>query len=513
MAISSKLLSKGVPLKDDRFPGGLRTGAQYLAALRNDGRRVFIDGEEVRDVTSHPAFAEPAKTIAGLFDIACNPANADLMTYASPTSGAPVNRIWQLPDSIDALNQRRAAIERWSEESLGYMGRTPDHVAGFFAGFAAAPQVLARDGNAQFADNALRIYEFLRDNDVYITYTIVPPQIDRSKPAHQQEPSDLYCGVVKERDDGIVIKGAQMLGTGSVFSDYVHQSTIHPMRPGDENHAISLIVPCNAPGLKIYSRRSYAGAASSMYDYPLATRFDETDSLVVYDNVFVPWEHVFVYKNLDICRDQWFETPAHILGNNQAQIRFVTKLRFLTGLAQRITQMNGINKMPPVQGQIADIAVQAAIYEGLLDGQIAKAQPNANGVYVPHPQTHYAAMVMQSRLYPEILEVLRELTGGGMIQLPSNVKDFETSEAGSDIRRYIQSPDWPAEERVKLLKLAWDAIGSEFASRHAQYEKFYAGAPFIVKNRFMWNYDFGTTERLVDKALAGYDMKGRIDEK
>jgi len=512
MAISSKLLSKGVPLKDDRFPGGLRTGAQYLAALRNDGRRVFIDGEEVRDVTSHPAFAEPAKTIAGLFDIACNPANADLMTYASPTSGAPVNRIWQLPDSIDALNQRRAAIERWSEESLGYMGRTPDHVAGFFAGFAAAPQVLARDGNAQFADNALRIYEFLRDNDVYITYTIVPPQIDRSKPAHQQEPSDLYCGVVKERDDGIVIKGAQMLGTGSVFSDYVHQSTIHPMRPGDENHAISLIVPCNAPGLKIYSRRSYAGAASSMYDYPLATRFDETDSLVVYDNVFVPWEHVFVYKNLDICRDQWFETPAHILGNNQAQIRFVTKLRFLTGLAQRITQMNGINKMPPVQGQIADIAVQAAIYEGLLDGQIAKAQPNANGVYVPHPQTHYAAMVMQSRLYPEILEVLRELTGGGMIQLPSNVKDFETSEAGSDIRRYIQSPDWPAEERVKLLKLAWDAIGSEFASRHAQYEKFYAGAPFIVKNRFMWNYDFGTTERLVDKALAGYDMKGRIDE-
>ena len=512
MAISSKLLSKGVPLKDDRFQGGLRTGAQYLAALRNDGRRVFIDGEEVRDVTSHPAFAEPAKTIAGLFDIACNPANADLMTYASPTSGAPVNRIWQLPDSIDALNQRRAAIERWSEESLGYMGRTPDHVAGFFAGFAAAPQVLARDGNAQFADNALRIYEFLRDNDVYITYTIVPPQIDRSKPAHQQEPSDLYCGVVKERDDGIVIKGAQMLGTGSVFSDYVHQSTIHPMRPGDENHAISLIVPCNAPGLKIYSRRSYAGAASSMYDYPLATRFDETDSLVVYDNVFVPWEHVFVYKNLDICRDQWFETPAHILGNNQAQIRFVTKLRFLTGLAQRITQMNGINKMPPVQVQIADIAVQAAIYEGLLDGQIAKAQPNANGVYVPHPQTHYAAMVMQSRLYPEILEVLRELTGGGMIQLPSNVKDFETSEAGSDIRRYIQSPDWPAEERVKLLKLAWDAIGSEFASRHAQYEKFYAGAPFIVKNRFMWNYDFGTTERLVDKALAGYDMKGRIDK-
>ena len=149
MAISSKLQSTAKPLKDDRFPGGLRTGAQYLDALRNDGRRVFVDGEEVNDVTSHPAFAEPAKTIACLFDIACDPANANLMTYASPTSGAPVNRIWQMPDSIEALKQRRAAIERWSEESLGYMGRTPDHVAGFFAGWAMAPDVFARNGSLE----------------------------------------------------------------------------------------------------------------------------------------------------------------------------------------------------------------------------------------------------------------------------------------------------------------------------------------------------------------------------
>jgi len=249
-----------------------------------------------------------------------------------------------------------------------------------------------------------------------------------------------------------------------------------------------------------------------VFDYPLSTRYDETDALAVFHDVFVPWEHVFVYKNLEICGDQWFKTPAHIFGNNQAQIRFVTKLRFLTGLAQRITKMNGINKMPPVQGQIADIAVPAAMYEGLLDGQIATAQPNRNGVYVPHAQTHYAAMALQSRIYPEILEVLRELSGGGMIQLPSNVADFDAPEIGDDVRRYVQSPGWPAEERVKLLKLAWDAVGSEFASRHAQYEKFYAGAPFIVKNRFMWNYDFEKSEALVEKALSGYDMKGRVEE-
>ncbi len=498
-------------LRDERFPGGLRTGAQYLEALKNDGRRVFIDGEEVRDVTTHPAFADAARTIAKLFDIASDPANRELMTYPSPTTGEPVNRVWQLPYSVDDLKRRRAAIERWAEESFGYMGRTPDHVAGFFAGYAAEPQVLAQEGNEVFAANVVRIYEFLRDHDVYITYTIVPPQIDRSKPAHQQQPPDLYAGVVEERGDGIFIRGAQMLGTGTVLSDYVQLSTIHPLRPGDENHAISVIIPCHAPGVKIYARRSYARAASSVFDYPLATRFDETDSLVVYDDVFVPWEHVLIYKNLKLCRDQWFETPAHVLGNHQAQIRFVTKLRFLTGLAKRMTSMNGVWNLPAVQAQIADIAVQAAMYEGLLSGQIAEAVPNQNGIYVPHPQTLYAAMVLQSRLYPEVLNLMRELAGGGVIQLPSHVADFVAPESGDDLRRYVQSPSHTAEERVKLLKLVWDAIGSEFASRHAQYEKFYAGAPFIVKHRFMWNYDFDKTDELVDKALAGYDMTGRTE--
>jgi len=499
-----------IPFKDDRLPGGLRTGQQFLDAISNDGRRVFVDGEEVKDVTTHPAFAETARTMASLFDISSDPANAALMTYTSPTTGQPVNRIWQLPDSVEALRQRRGAIERWAEESFGFMGRTPDHVAGFFTGYAAAPEVLARNGNEKHAANAVKIYEYRRDNDIYIAYTIVPPQIDRSKPAHQQNPPDLYAGVVEEREDGVIIKGAQMLGTGAVFADYIHLSTIHPLRPGDENHAVSLIVPANAPGVKIHSRRSYAGAASSIFDYPLASRFDETDSLVVYDNVFVPWEYIFIYKDTELCGDQWFKTPAHVLGNNQAQIRFSTKLKFLTGLAKRITEMNGVWPIPPVQGSIADIAVQSAMYEGLLEAQITNAKPNANGIYVPDPQTHYAAMVLQSRIYPELLNVIRDLAGGGMIQLPSHVSDFDHPEAGEDIRRYVQSPDVTAEDRVKLLKLAWDAVGSEFAGRHDQYEKFYAGAPFIVKQRFLWNFDFETPDRLIDKALGGYDMKGRL---
>jgi len=495
---------------DNRFPGGLRSGESYIEALKDDGRRVFIDGEEVNDVTSHPAFKEAVRSIANIYDIARDPANRELMTYPSPAAGIPVNRSWQLPHSQDDLVARRCAIERLSESNFGFMGRSPDHVAGFFVGWVMAPEVFIEDGNTKFADNMIKFYEFLRDHDVYTTYTIVPPQIDRSKSAHQQNPPDLYAGVVKERDDGIVIRGAQMLGTGSALSDYVLLSTIRPLGPGDENYAINAAIACNAPGVRIYSRRSYGRAASSVYDYPLASRFDENDALVVYDNVLVPWDQVFVYKNIDICRDQWWMTSAHVMGNNQAQIRFTTKLRFMVGVAQRIAQMNGVASLPPVQALLADLAVQASVYEGLLDAQIATATTNANGYVEPGRQALYAAMMMQSEIYPKMLNLIRELCGGGLIQLPSNVEDFANPEICTDIARYIQSPDHSAEERVKLMKLAWDFVGSEFAGRHDQYEKFYAGAPFIVKMNMYRNYDFAKSQRLVDEALAGYDTTGRL---
>ena len=266
----------------DKNGPGLRSGDQYIADIAADGRQVFIDGDAVDDVTTDSAFSAAAQSVAALYDIARAPENSELMTYASPATGKRVNRIWQLPRSQQDLAARRHAIQRWSDATLGFMGRTPDHVAGFYVGFVAGADVFAR-GERRFADNVVRFYEFLRDHDLYVTYTIVPPQIDRSKPAHQQDPPDLYAGSVEERADGIVVRGAQMLGTGAALSDFVHLSTIHPMRPGDENHAISVAIPCNAPGVKIYSRRSYAKAASSTFDYPLAARFDETDSLLVYE--------------------------------------------------------------------------------------------------------------------------------------------------------------------------------------------------------------------------------------
>ena len=488
-----------------------RSGKDYIEGLR-DGRAVFIDGERVEDVTTHPAFAGAVQSVAHLYDVADDPANRDVTTFPSPDTGQPVNVSFMIPRSKEDLERRRKGLRLLSEQTFGLMGRSPEHVAGFLSGFAASPQFFARGGE-KFAENVTAFHKFARDNDIYAAYTIVPPQIDRSKPAHQQADPHLYAGVKAEKDGGIVISGAQMLGTGAVLADWIQLSNIAPMRPGDEDYAISVMIPVSAPGVKVHSRRSYASAASSVYDYPLATRFDETDSLVIFEDVFVPWENVFIYRDLELTHKQWWDTPAHILGNSQAQIRFSTKLDLLVGVAKKVSDMNGVGSLPPVQGTLGELAAYASMVTGLVYGAEQNCRIDENGVAWPGVAETYASVTLQSQVYPTMLNIVRELCGGGLIQLPSSVEDFRSADIAADLERYVQSPGYPSQERVKLLKLAWDLIGSEFASRHQQYELFYAGAPFLVKGRMYRSFDFGRGEALVDAALAGYDLDGRIDHK
>jgi 4-hydroxyphenylacetate 3-monooxygenase len=380
------------------------------------------------------------------------------------------------------------------------MGRTPDHVAGFFCGYAATPGVFAAGGKA-FAENVVAFYEHLRDNHLYASYAIVPPQIDRSKPAHKQSDPTLHAGVVKERDDGIVIAGAQQLATGAALSDFIHLSCIHPLQPGDEAYANCVAVPVNAPGLKLYPRRPFARADMNSFDYPLSSRFDESDSYVVFDNVFVPWERVFIYRNIAICRDQWWKTPSHLYGNHQAQVRYVTKLRFMMGLAKRMNEMTGNEANPAVTIMMGELAALASIFETMLVAHETAATIE-EGVLWPSRTALYAAMALQSEFNGRMLETIRELAGSAFITLPSSLRDFDNPQIAHDLERYMRSASTDARSRVALMRLVWDFIGSEFGGRHQQYEKFYGGASFVVRQNVYRNYDFAHATGLVDAALA-----------
>ena len=476
----------------------MRTGDEYLRSL-NDGRRVFVDGELVKDVTAHPAFRQAARSIATLYDIAARPDLRERMTFTSPKTGMPVHRAWQIPQNHADLRARRLFSETWAEATFGLMGRAPDHVAGFFSGYAANPKFFASAGQQQFADNLVGFYEFMRDNHIYCSYAIVPPQIDRSKPAHKQSDPTLYAGVVKERDDGIIISGAQQLATGGAISDYLQLSCIQPLAPGDENYANCLAVPISAEGLKLYPRHPYAGAGRAA-DYPLSSRFDESDSYVIFDNVFVPWERVFIYRNVELSRDQWRKTPSHLIGNHQAQTRYVTKLRFMAGLAQRMNEMTGNIANPAVTIMMGELVAFVSIYEAMLHAHETMGTIE-DGVFWPSRTAYYAASAMQSEFNGRMLELIREMAGAAFITLPSSDADFGNPESAADIERYMPSGSTDAKSRIKLMRLLWDFLGSEFGSRHQQYEKFYGGPSFGAKLNLYRNFDFERAGALVDRAL------------
>ncbi|PLT29840.1 4-hydroxyphenylacetate 3-hydroxylase family protein [Peribacillus deserti] len=485
----------------------VRTGAQYLESIK-DNRCVYIGGERVENVTTHPAFKGISQTVASLYDIAAD--EKQNMSYITE-DGTIANKIYMIPKSIEELKERREAIEKWANATCGFVGRSPDHVAGFLAGFASNPDVFARGGQ-MYKDNVLNFYKYARDNDLYLSYVIIPPQTDRSKASHEQENEFTAVGVYKEQEDGIIVRGSQMLGTGSAVSDYLFVSCISPLRPGDEAHAVSFVVPLSTPGLKLYSRPSFAADKPSTYDYPLSTQFDEGDSLVVFDDVFIPWEHVFAYRNIDIVRAQFHETPAHVYGNSQAQIRFVMKLKFIIGIARKVAAMNGIDKLPPVQEKLGELASIAASIEGMLLASEYNYMTDENGTVYPNRRFLYGVVGLQDSIYPKVIHILRDLVGGGVLQVPSTYKEMINPETRDDISRYIKSPGASAEERVKLFKLAWDVIGSEFGGRHQQYELFYNGAPFVTKGYAFRNYRYEEVVQLVDQFLESYQIPQKVEE-
>ncbi|MEY2534847.1 MAG: 4-hydroxyphenylacetate 3-monooxygenase, partial [bacterium] len=375
----------------------MRTGAEYRAAL-DDGRAVYIDGEKVAHVADAPAFSGVVRTIGQLYDTAAESAD---MQVEHPEHGVTMNRVYIQPRSIDDLRRRREAITRWAELTNGFVGRSPDHVGSFFAGFASAPSVFDA-GREGFGANAVRLYRQMIEEDLYLSYTIIPPQNAASKPGAPPDGQVSQVAVAAERDGGIVVQGAQMLGTGSAVSDVLYVSCVKPLRPGEEDFALSFAIPVATEGLKLYCRRPYAVGQPSAFDYPLSTRFDEPDSMAVFDNVFVPWENVLVHRDVDLVRDQFHRTAAHVLGNTQAQIRFTVKTKFLLGLAASVVEANGLGKIPAVQDSMGELAALGAFVEGMVLAAESSAAVDEFGICRPDKRFLYGAMGLQSELYPRV---------------------------------------------------------------------------------------------------------------
>jgi len=484
-----------------------KTGAEHISSLK-DGRTVYLDGELVGDVTEHKAFRNAVNSAAALYDFQARPENVEFMTFQPAGSNRRVSRGWQMPRSYDEMVQRRKALQAWARLSCGYLGRSPDHLASSLVGQRMGIDVFRKHG-AKRAKAFADYFDFASRSDLFLTYVIINPQAERAK-AWGDQAEDLVARVVDEDSNGITIRGAKMLGTSSIMANELFVANIQPLKLGEEDLAFSCALPMNAKGLRVLSRKSYEAHAVSAYDNPISARFDENDALIYFDAVKVPWERVFVYRDTDMCRAQFFDTQGSVYHNYQAQTRLSVKITFLAGLARRITEAIGTTKMPAVSEQLGMLAAQVGMVNAMLSGMEASGSQLGEW-YVPNKHFLYSAQVLTQDLYPRVIQTIRDLAGGALIMLPSSVEDFGNAELAPIINKTQRSASMAPEQRIKYLKTAWDAIGSEFGSRHVQYEMFYAGARFVTCGHSFRTFDWDDAIGVVDSLLSSYDLQSELN--
>jgi 4-hydroxyphenylacetate 3-monooxygenase len=481
----------------------VKDGRAHLASLR-DGRGVYIDGRCVEDVVIDPAFAKSVKSAAGFYDFQADPQNIEAMTFRSPSSGEHVSRGWQLPRNLSELIERRRALEKWAALTCGMFGRSPDHVASTVAGFRMGLPVF-QDYDPARAKALQAYYDYARDKDLYLSYVIINPQADKARSAGNQPDTHLVASVVDEDSQGITIRGAKMLATSGVMANELLVSGFQALQAGDEAYAFTAVVPIGTKGLTLMSRRSYEQCATSVFDYPLSSRFDENDAVVYFDDVKVSWDRVFVLKDLKMAQAQWHDTRAHVFQNYQGIVRLSVKLKFMLGLARKIAETNNIVNYPQVRETLGLLAARVNNIEALVIAMEANGE-SFNGFYVPGRSLLCTAQVIAQTTYPEIAEAIRTLAGGGLIMVPSSYADFETAETHAIIQKTQRSRVVSSEDRVKLMKLTWDAIGSEFGSRHLQYEMFYSGPAFVTRGNSFRFFDWDSATGFVDEFMRSYGL-------
>jgi 4-hydroxyphenylacetate 3-monooxygenase len=448
---------------------GPMTGEQYLESLR-DGREVYIYGERVADVVTHPAFRNAAHSIARLYDAMHDAKYKDTLLGTDRT-GILTHKFFKPSYSAQELLEAREAIVTWARFSYGFMGRTPDYKASFMATLGAAP-----DFYEPFTDNAAAWYREYATKVLFLNHVIVNPPVDRNRPVH--EVADVYVHVVREADGGIIVSGAKMLATGSALTHatFVAQNSATQLEAGKaEDYALVFLAPLNTPGQKLICRTSYEAAASSPFDYPLSSRFDENDAVLVFENAFIPWENVLVYRNIE--KATGFYAASGFLNryNFQSLTRLGVKLDFMCGLLAKGLAATGTDVYRGVQANLGEVIGWRNLIWGLTAAMALDPQPGPGGSTLPKTEYAAAGRLFATLAWPRVKEIFELVLGGGPIVVPSSYKDLASDELRPVLERFYRGSDSSAEDRIKLFKLIWDTIGTEFGGRHELYERNYSG--------------------------------------
>jgi 4-hydroxyphenylacetate 3-monooxygenase len=485
------------------------TGAEFLESLK-DSREVWIYGKRVKDVTSHPAFRNSARMLARMYDSLHDPARKDLLTASTDTgNGGFTHKFFKVPRTTEELIGSREAIAEWARISYGWMGRSPDYKASLTGTLGANAEYYA-----PYQKNAIEWYRRVQERCFFLNHALINPPVDKGRPP--DDVMDVYVRVERETDAGVIASGAKVVATGSALTHYNFIGFYGPTPLGRPEMALFAMIPMDTPGVKLVCRTSYemnAATVGSPFDYPLSSRLDENDAIFIMDKVLVPWENVFVYRDVEKANGFFPRsgfTPRFTL---HGCTRLAVKLDFLAGLILKAAEATGTIDNKSSQVQVGEVLAWRNIFWGLCDAMVKSAEPWVGGAVQPNLQYGMAYRFLAPLAYPRIKEIAQQTISSGLIYLNSHAKDFKTPELRPYLDKYLRgSNGYDAVERVKLLKLLWDAVGSEFGGRHELYERNYAGNYEDIRfgnlPTAIATGDAARLKKFVESFMAEYDVDG-----
>ena len=452
------------------------TGKEYLDSL-DDGREVWIYGERVKNIAAHPGFRNTARMIARLYDALHQDRKEEKGVLTCPTEwGGFTHRYFTAPRSADDLVAGRDAIAAWARLTYGWLGRSPDYKAAFLATLGANAEFYA-----PYQENARRWYRYSQERVPYVNHALVHPPVDRNMaPGAAGGPTDIYAHVTRETDAGIYVTGAKVVATGSALTHFTFVAHVGLIPIQDKNFAIVFLVPTNAPGVKFICRVSNeqrAAVLGSPFDYPLSSRLDENDAIFIMDEVFVPWEDIFVYGDME--KANTFFPRSGFVPRFQLHgcTRLAVKLDFIAGLLIKATEAAGTRAFRGVEANIGEVITWRNAMWALSDAMAKGPSSWGDGFVLPNAEAGAAYHVLGPEAYVQVKHQIEKTVASSLIYLNSHARDFTVPELRKYLDLYVRgSGGVTAVERVKLMKLLWDAIGSEFGARHELYEINYSGS-------------------------------------
>lgn len=481
------------------------TGKEYLESL-NDGREVWIYGERVKNIADHPAFRNAARMVARIYDAMHDESMKDKLT-APNDSGGFTHRFFLAPKTVEDQVASRDAIAETQRISYGWMGRSPDYKGSFLGTLGANSQFYRG-----FEKNALRWYSEAQRRTWYINHAIQNPPVDRHRAS--ADGSDVFIRVEKETDAGIYVSGAKVVATNSALTNYTFVAHAGQVPVKDPKFAPVFMVPTGAPGVKMISRMSNeyrAAVLGSPFDYPLSSRMDENDAILVMDNVFVPWEDVFMHGDIDHANRFAPESGFNSRASMHGCTRFAVKLDFICGLLSKALDITGASGFHGVQSRLGEVIAWRNTMWGLSDA-MAKSNIPWNGMVQPDARFAGAYRTISQIAFPAIKNIIETVVASGLIYLNSHANDFKEPQIRGYLDRYVRGTDVDAIERVKTMKLLWETIGTEFGARHELYEINYLGSNDVTRFANLFDAqkgpDMANMRGLVEKCMSEYDING-----